>query len=53
MKAYGMNVKEYENDSKKIGDLIGGRRPSTRILQKNALRRYKKVARRIAIEIEV
>jgi hypothetical protein len=50
MKAYGLSVKEFENDSKKAGDLFGiHKNPSFAGTEvKNFLRRYKKVARREA-----
>jgi hypothetical protein len=56
MKPYGLTVSQYENDSKKNGDLFGWwpwhcrhshnhtRFSATGV--KNALRRYKKAARR-------
>lgn len=43
---YGMNKKEYGNDSKKFGDLYSGKRPHSRLLDKIYLRSHKKRARR-------
>ena len=46
MKAYGLTVKEYCNDSKKRGDLWNRKRAHNRLGQRTVLRVYKKVARR-------
>jgi hypothetical protein len=53
MKAYGMKTVEYENDSKKAGDLFSlfdsHKNPAfSSTGTKNALRSYKKTARRDA-----
>lgn len=46
MKAYGMNKKEYGNDSKKVGDLFNGRKALSGISARAYLRSLKKKARR-------
>jgi hypothetical protein len=48
MKAYGLTRTEYENDSKKIGDYWGSRKPRSYTSDRNALRQAKKRARREA-----
>jgi len=50
MKAYGLNRKEYENNSKKVGDLYNsntGNAVYSAVGARNGLRHHKKAARRL------
>ena len=46
MKAYGLNHKDYGNDSKRAGDLFNGKKPLSGQSVRAFLRAYKKRARR-------
>ena len=46
MKPYGLNLKEYGNDSKRAGDLFNGRKSLSGIGVRAYLRSLKKKARR-------
>jgi hypothetical protein len=48
MKPYGMNKVEYINDSKKVGDLFNRNAAFSSTGTRNALRIFKKRARRIS-----